>query len=296
MNPVVLYFASGESLYAGAMLLFLAVAAPPFLRSGWHRRLRNLAAWLGLLLVVMASPLLSSALYFSFLTAFLLWLVVSNRTPPVRALWQTTTTVILTGLLLFLPSLEVRHRNMPRISEASGDHLVVIGDSISAGIDPRLPSWPIVFQQTTGVPVKNLALPGADLEEGLKQAVKLTPEDKVVLIEMGGNDLLSGVSAGEFARRLEALLVRVTTSGRIVAMFELPLLPHWISYGQAQRQLASKYGVYLIPKRYFAAVISGGSATLDGLHLSELGTHRLATLVTRTFASVLRAPPDTAAP
>ncbi len=62
-------------------------------------------------------------------------------------------------------------------------------------------------------------------------------------------------------------------------MMELPLLPQRIGYGQAQRRLARKYGVHLVPKRYFARVISGANATSDGLHLSEEGSRRMAQLV-----------------
>jgi len=115
-------------------------------------------------------------------------------------------------------------------------------------------------------------------------ATELSPNDHVVLFELGGNDPLSGVPSKEFARRLEAVLIRVASRDRVVVVFELQLLPVWISHRRSQRQLASKYGVYLIPKRDFAAVISGGSVTIDGLHFSETGTRRMALLVARTFS------------
>jgi acyl-CoA thioesterase-1 len=285
-----MYFASGESLYAGAALLLLAIALSPLLMRRWHRLLRNLAAWLGLLLMVMASPPFPRVVDIGFLGAFVLWFGTELRIArtPVSATWRVATAAILAGLLLVLSATELRHRYPPTITGAPTDHLVVIGDSISAGIDLRVQSWPTVMQQMTGVPVKNLALPGADSLEALTAAAKLKLEDRVVLIEIGGNDLLSGVPSKEFARRLEAILGSVTSPNRVVVMFELPLLPHWISYGQAQRRLASKYGVFLIPKRDFAAVISGRSATLDGLHLSDLGAHRMAELVARILSPVLK--------
>jgi lysophospholipase L1-like esterase len=71
-------------------------------------------------------------------------------------------------------------------------------------------------------------------------------------------------------------------------MFELPLLPHKIAYGQIQRRLATKYGVRLIPKRYFVGVIRGADATSDGLHLTNAGAHRMAALVARALSSVLK--------
>jgi len=73
-------------------------------------------------------------------------------------------------------------------------------------------------------------------------------------------------------------------------MFELPLLPHWISYGRIQRQLARRYGVLLIPKRYFTQVLSGANATSDGLHLSQLGAERMAAFVAQTLSPVLKPP------
>jgi lysophospholipase L1-like esterase len=72
-------------------------------------------------------------------------------------------------------------------------------------------------------------------------------------------------------------------------MFELPLLPNVIQYGQIQRRLAANYGVWLIPKRYFVGVISGANATSDGLHLSETGTRRMAALVAGVLSPVLGA-------
>jgi acyl-CoA thioesterase-1 len=119
-------------------------------------------------------------------------------------------------------------------------------------------------------------------------AAQVLPEDRVVLIEIGGNDLLAGLPSSEFGRSLEAILSIVATPGRTVVMFELPLLPNVIQYGQIQRRLAANYGVWLIPKRYFVGVISGANATSDGLHLSETGTRRMAVRVARVLSAVLR--------
>ena len=86
---------------------------------------------------------------------------------------------------------------------------------------------------------------------------------------------------------LDATLSALAAPGRTVAMFELPLLPHKIAYGQIQRRLAAKYGVFLIPKRYLADVVSGADATSDGLHLSNLGARRMAHLVAQALSHVL---------
>src|SRR5260370_21105132 len=65
---------------------------------------------------------------------------------------------------------ELPRRRMPAIVGIPSDHLVVIGDSISSGIDSHVPAWPVVMQQSTGVPVKNLSRPGAQVAEGQDMA------------------------------------------------------------------------------------------------------------------------------
>jgi acyl-CoA thioesterase-1 len=167
---------------------------------------------------------------------------------------------------------------------------VIIGDSISSGIDPRQPAWPAALRQMTGIPVKNLARPGAQVIDGLVMANAVNGEDRAVLIEIGGNDLLGGGPSKEFERALDRLVSKLAMPGRTMVMFELPLLPHKIAYGQIQRRLATKYGVWLIPKRYFVDVLGGADATSDGLHLSYAGTQRMAVLVAKALAPILRPP------
>lgn len=176
---------------------------------------------------------------------------------------------------------------MPAVTGPSCDHLVVIGDSISAGIDPSTPSWPKVFQQATGIPVKNLALAGAQVNEGPYMAGKVDPADRVVLIELGGNDLLANVPANTFERFLDQTLSKIASRDRTLVMFELPLLPHKTAYGEVQRRLADKYHVWLIPKRQFIAVISGANATSDGIHLAPEGTRRMAGVISEVLGPVL---------
>ena len=284
-----MYFASGESLYLGAGLLLLALISPALLKDRWMLRVRNLLAWVALALMIMASPPFPLVVSLVFFTIFALWFMTSNQS----SLSQTTINlqmgarIFLATSLLILTIVEFSHRNMPRITGAS-DHLVVIGDSISSGIDPHVPTWPLILQQTCGAPVRNLARPGAQVSEGLLIASDLTDDDHLVLIEIGGNDLLMGVSAADYSKALDALLSKVAAPHRTVVMFELPLLPTKISYGQIQRRLSAKYGVALIPKRYFAQVLGDASATTDGLHLSAAGARLLAGTVMQVFAPVLK--------
>lgn len=289
MNPVALYFASGESLYAGSSALMLAIVLSPLLGRPWMLRLRNLVAWLGLALIVMACSPFAWIVYVILLGLFASWFVLSQwASGSIAPRLQIGAEAALFAVLLVISTLEFSRRTMPTITGTDCDHLVVIGDSISSGIDPHIVSWPVVMQQLTGVPTKNLAQPGAQVMDAKVIARQVKPGDCVVLLEIGGNDLLSGEPSKEFARGLEATLFELSAPGRTVAMFELPLLPGKTAYGRVQRNLATKYGVWLIPKRYFATVLSGSDATSDGLHLSNAGARRMAILAARALARVLK--------
>src|SRR5260370_26553051 len=86
------------------------------------------------------------------------------------------------------------------------------------------------MQQSTGVPVKNLSRPGAQVAEGQDMAGEVIPDDRLVLIEIGGNDLLGGESSVAFEKNLDATLSKLAMPGRTMVMFELPLLPQKIAY------------------------------------------------------------------
>jgi acyl-CoA thioesterase I len=289
MNPVLLYFASGESLYSGAAFLALIVAISPFLKYCWLLRVRNVVALMALVLIVMACPPFAWIVDAIFGAAFLLWFIAWNKTSA-RYVWtkiRLATMGLLFFLLLVLPAAEFSHRRMPVIEGEASDHLVVIGDSISSGLGTRVPPWPVVMQQMARVEVRNLSRAGATVSDGVPMADKVNADEHLILIELGGNDLIAGEPSDVFARGLEAVLARLTAPGRTLVMFELPLLPDKIAYGQIQRRLASQYGVSLIPKRYLIEIIAGPEATSDGLHLTDVGARRMAAVVAQILLPVL---------
>lgn len=264
----------------------------------WLGWLRTVAMWLALAMIVMACPPFNYIIDAVFGVAFVLWLIAWNRAAQTRARarLQISATSVLVLLLLTLLVVELFHRRIPVIRGRVSDHLVVIGDSISSGLGSRVRPWPALLQQMTGVEVKNLSKPGASMADGLTMAERVGPEDDLILIELGGNDLIAGEPSTTFAQGLQEVLAKLVAPGRTMVMFELPLLPDRIAYGQIQRRLAAKYGVWLIPKRCLAGIIMHRDATSDGLHLSDAGSRRMALLVAQVLSPVLQAHPGATTP
>ena len=111
--------------------------------------------------------------------------------------------------------------------------------------------------------------------------IKNLNKDDLVIIEIGGNNLLNGTSTKDFRKDLTRLLRDVTSKTQNVIMLELPLPPFGNNFGKAQRELSSEFNIILIPKKYFAWVLSGSDSTMDGLHLSNYGHKKMAEIINK---------------
>jgi acyl-CoA thioesterase-1 len=151
----------------------------------------------------------------------------------------------------------------------------VIGDSVSAGIGGvGEQTWPQILGKAHQVDAFNLARAGATVTSALRQTESVREPQALVLVEIGGNDLLDSTPTKDFRAGLDRILSAVAGPSRTVVMLELPLLPFKNDYGRIQRDLAPAHHVILIPKRFFVDVLTSKGATVDLAHLSPAG-HRL---------------------
>ena len=134
MNPVALYLASGESLYGGSGLLVMVAVFSWWVRKRWVVRVRNFLAWVGLAMVVMACVPMGWWGYGVLGVVFGGWFVVWNlgrvgkRGRVVRVCFAVGLVAVLMGMVV----IELPYRAMHVVEGGRVDHLVVIGDSISA--------------------------------------------------------------------------------------------------------------------------------------------------------------------
>lgn len=170
---------------------------------------------------------------------------------------------------------ELPHYFLPHIGLPRGATVYVVGDSLSAGVGSSEQPWPAVLGEQSGLRVINLAVPGATLASGLAQIKQIAAPAELVVVELGGNDLLS-FDFDSFAGDLEMLLRELKGTSQRLLMFELPLPPFCAGLGRTQRALALKYGVTLLPKTCLTRALGGDAGTLDGLHLSQSGHNKLA--------------------
>lgn len=279
MNWLIYHFVSGGAFFTGSSLMCLG-AVLGMLDKSWCRRCAPLACVTGLVLVVASATPLSNLFYAILGVITLVWLFFTGtkgRSQSVRC--QRLLSILLTVICIVGVIVELPHHLMPTIEPAKSDLVVVFGDSVTAGIGEESETWPQILTREKRVAIQDHSRPGATVASVLKQARFTSVPDGIVILEIGGNDVLGSTPLAQFHRDLNALLEQLASPSRQIIMFELPLPPLSNSFGRVQRQLARQYNVKLIPKRVFARVLTAENATLDSIHLSQEGHQQMADAV-----------------
>ncbi len=272
MNPLVYHIVSGESFFSGVFCIVVAVWLSTRVRL---RRFRIVAFVVGLLLVLVSSTPLPVWLYVAIGIGTLLWFASrwidrlrGGSCVIVVTLWVVAVTYELTFCMV--PSITVQSRNST---------ILVVADSVTAGLgdDPNERTWPTLLLSEHQIAINDKSHVGETAGSALKR-IQGRYEAETVIVEIGGNDLLASTSSEKFGRDLDALIAELHSrkATHEIIMFELPLPPFAHSYGYAQRRVAARYNVKLIPKRVLLSVLAGEHSTLDSIHLSPAGHHRMA--------------------
>jgi acyl-CoA thioesterase I len=283
MDPILLRFADGSIFFAGMLLTTGAEWLLIFVRNRISRPALNVVAIVGMILVVVSATPLPLWAYFIWIISATSGIVLVNRAASsTRSQVLSCTVVLVTTVSLCIA--ESPNRQLPELTVPEGTTVYVLGDSISAGVGTGERCWPSVLAEITHLRIDNLAHPGATVESALAQAKEIVQPHGVVILEIGGNDLLGEANASVFERHLDTLVSALCAAHHQVLLLELPLFPFQNAFGHAQRSVAKRHGVTLLPKRYFAQVLGTDNGTLDGLHLSQAGHDAMA----RIIADVLR--------
>ena len=280
------HFAGCEAFLLG--LSFFCVAQLVLLRSpvGRPRMAAVIAARLGLIWAFAVPAPVPRGLLVVFAISLVGLGLAARKTPPTDGTADTPATPyrtevwrwLVAGCALALILSEIPHRLAPRLVERP-HRLLIVADSVTAGLNDGEDTWPQRLARSTTLDIVDASQPGATLKSGLRQLELLDTQPSMLLLEIGGNDLLEGLPVAQFTHDLEQLLATAQQPERTVWMFELPMPPLACRYGEVQRRLAHQYKVTLIPRRFLLQVLTSSEGTVDGIHLAPPGHQRLAELV-----------------
>lgn len=281
MHALVYHCASGQAFFTGCGLVLAGVALAAVRPTPRTRGIATALSCLGVGAVVGSATPASHVWYVAAGLCWAAWVALERGLLASRPVFRTIArsalcAVAVVGMLLEAPY------HLPASVPPLGDRpLHVIGDSLTAGMG-EAETWPQLFaaKRPAGTETVSHARAGATAGSALQQAAQLNAQlgkaEGVILIEIGGNDLLGTTTAAGFDRDLEALLAPLAGPGRTLVMLELPLYPTANEFGRIQRQAAARHGVILVPKRVMLRVIDSEESTLDSIHLSPAGRQQMA--------------------
>lgn len=216
-----------------------------------------------------------------------LWPRTSQR---LRLITRGVAVFALVGLLL----VETPWVVTPAVPRTASPTIGVIGDSVTAGLNEDDITWPRLLAAHAGWPIHDASRQGATLRSARDQLDLLPNDVDLLLMEIGGNDLLEGLDVDAFGRQFDELLAAAAKPGRTIVLWELPLPPLHPEYGRRQRAAARRHAVLLLPRRHFAAILAAKGATVDGIHLSAAGQRQMTALVASLLNVSKKATPNDA--
>ncbi len=285
MSWVVYIFGSGLAFYLGVALLLVAQAVS---LGRWRvcRPIATAIALVGAFVVAASGTPLPIGLYLLGAALVLAWLIALQRRADIWAGRRKTLSALAIAVLIGSAAWESQYRQLPTLDTATSRRLYLFGDSLAAGASTSdTNTWPQLLAHDYQLELHNFSRPGATTAMALREAQRAAIADGLVLVEIGGNDILGSTASADYEHALDALLRQLCLPGRQVVMFELPTPPLYNRFGQIQRRLAAQHGVHLIPKRVLMQVIARQGATSDSLHLNAKGHQQMAAAVWSVIGS-----------
>jgi acyl-CoA thioesterase-1 len=285
---LIYFFGSGLAFFFGVGLLLTALLLATAESKPRLRQCARLAAAVGFVFVVLSAVPLPRWVLISLVILLIGW-GIAELFLAKRQWWRLFVRATVWFAWLAVAAIELPHQFVPPIQATGRPALWIVGDSVTAGVgDKKTVLWPRILADAHGIAVHDRSQMGATVSTALRKLEKEPLGDGIILLEIGGNDLLGPTKLADFEEQLDQLLGHVCGPGRTVVMFELPLPPLCNEWGVVQRRVAAKYGVVLIPKRVFVTVLTTGEATLDSIHLSQSGHEAMADAVWRLLESAYR--------
>ena len=286
MSPVVRHFVSGHAFFTGTAIIALAAAVSFLLHE--RKRWTQLPAVVGAVLVALSAAPIPAWLYYAWAAAGLGW-AVADKYPEHLHRWSgALARACVLAVCAAAVIAEARWHITPQLAGRQNETVYVIGDSVSSGIGVEQQNWPAVFSARYGMHVVDLSRGGETVESALFGLSRVNQPDALVLLEIGGNDLLKSTPIEKFAAGLDELLRTLSGPRRRLAMLELPLPPLANRVGAMQRRLAKRHRVTLVPKRYFTNILAPDEYTVVGIHLTQKGHNAMA----RMFGELLGLQPQ----
>jgi len=181
--------------------------------------------------------------------------------------------LVLAGLVAVVVAVRLLTPERVTNSEPTGTTVVCFGDSLTAGVGAEPDqSYPDQLERRIGRPVVNAGVSGDTTGSALLRLERdvLDRDPRVVLITLGGNDLMQGVPPEEALANLERVVEAIHRRGALVVVggVSLPLVDR--GYGEVYQELRERTGCLVIAN-VLDGVIGRPALMSDRIHPNARG-------------------------
>jgi len=185
-------------------------------------------------------------------------------------------------LLIGCGTEEAAIRNVP----PQNDRICCFGDSlvVGVGVDDEKESYPSVLADTIGREVYTLGTPGDTTANGLEKCGKFrTGQFGIVIVTLGGNDILRRVPRETTEKNLESIFADIQATGA-VAVYTGVDGPLSVGSDRRYRQLCRRHGVIYVPN-IMKGVLTDSALKSDEIHPNAVGYRLIAERVANVLKS-----------
>jgi lysophospholipase L1-like esterase len=173
--------------------------------------------------------------------------------------------------------------------DSPGRTIVCLGDSITSGVGSAPgEAYPELLAARLGREVVNAGISGATAADGLLRVEEVLAKDPwLVVVELGGNDLLRRVPPEETERSLRLILDRLLAARVVPVLVEMDA-PFGGRYREIYERLGDEYGVPVVADA-LGDVLRDRSLKSDTIHPNAAGQRVLAAAIAEEIEPLIEA-------
>ena len=174
--------------------------------------------------------------------------------------------------------------------DSPGSTIVCFGDSITAGVGAAPEeSYPTLLAEALGVEVRNLGVPGDTAGSAAARIDQVLAQDPwLVIVELGGNDLLQRAPIAATEAALRGIVERLLAARVVPVLVEIEVPFYGGGYDDMFERLADDYDVPLVDDA-LRGILTDPALKSDTIHPNAAGYRRLAQAVAAEVEPLLEA-------
>ena len=198
--------------------------------------------------------------------------------------------VAIAGCIIALNSCNSNLDNITNLNSGSGEKILVLGDSITAGYGLKAEqAYPYFLSQKIDLPVVNQGVSGDTTADALARLSEdiLTTKPWLVIIALGGNDFLKKVPKTVTEQNLSKIVTQIQAKQAITVILGMNLGLFTDEYRDLYQRVANETGSFLIPQVLKGIIDNPKHRQQDIIHPNQIGQEILADKIAESLKPLL---------